>query len=263
MKNFQDVVPTLLDMFANENFPAQLALTIIKRDNAIPSDAWSITNRLIMHIIGATSDARTYKQWQAVKRQAKKGEKAFGIIAPVTKKFHNEETDKDEIRIIGFRALPVFAYEATEGEPLPECDCTPTKLPPFFDAAEALGIQVSWKPLSRNAYGYYRLSDRSITLHSQDYAVFFHELAHAVHDTIEPLKDVPDDKAEVVAELTAAVMCEMAEVSGYQQQSYEYIKQYVQGKDNKAIMKAIADVLALVEQIVSKVVAAAAVAVAR
>lgn len=258
MKTFENVVPTLLDMFANEDFPAQLALTIIKRENAIPSDSWSITNRLIMRIIGETNDARTYKQWQAVKRQVRKGEKAFGIIAPVTKKVHNDETDKDEIRIIGFRALPVFAYEATEGEPLPEVDCTPTKLPPFFDAAEALGVSVSWKPLSCNAYGYYRLSDHSITLHSQDYAVFYHELAHAVHDTIEPLKDVPDAKAEVVAELTAAVMCEMAEVSGYQQQSYEYIKRYVKDKDNKAVMKAIADVLSLVEQIVGKVVAAAA-----
>ena len=260
MKNFQDVVPTLLEMFANEDFPAQLALTIIKRENAIPSDAWSVTNRLIMHIIGATADARTYKQWQAAGRQVKKGQKAFGIIAPVTKKFRNEETDEDEIRIIGFRALPVFAYESTEGEPLPEYDCTPAKLPPFFDAAQALGVSVYWKPISRNAYGYYRLSDRSITLHSQDYAVFFHELGHAVHDTIEPLADVPDDKAEVVAELTAAVLCEMAEVSGYQQQSYEYIKRYVQGKDNKAVLKAIADVLALVEQIVGKVVAAADVA---
>lgn len=257
MKNFQDVVPMLLDMFAHEDFPAQLALTIIKRENAIPSDSWSITNRLIMHVIGETNDARTYKQWQAAGRQVKKGEKAFGIIAPVTKKFRNEETDKDEVRIIGFRSLPVFAIEATEGEPLPEYDCTPTKVPPFFDAAEALGIKVSWKPLSCNAYGYYRLSDHSITLHSQDYAVFYHELGHAVHDTIEPLKDVPDDKAEVVAELTAAVLCEMAEISGYQQQSYEYIKRYVNGKDSKAVLKAIADVLSLVEQIVGKVVAAA------
>lgn len=257
MKSFQDVVPELLDMFSRENFPAQLALTIIKREISIPSDKWSITNRLIMHIIGATADARTYKQWQAAGRQVMKGQKAFPIIAPVTKKVHNDEKDEDEIRIIGFRAMPVFAFEATEGEPLPEYDCTPAKLPPFFDAAQALGVSVYWKPISRNAYGYYRLSDHSITLHSQDYAVFYHELAHAVHDTIEPLKDVPDDKAEVVAELTAAVLCEMAEVSGYQQQSYEYIKQYVKGKDSKAVLKAIADVLALVEQIVSKVVAAA------
>lgn len=258
MKTFDAVVPELLDMFSHENFPAQLALTIIKRETSIPSDSWSVTNRLIMHIIGETNDARTYKQWQAAGRQVKKGEKAFGIIAPVTKKFRNEEKDEDEIRIIGFRALPVFAYESTEGETLPEYDCTPAKLPPFFDAAQALGVSVYWKPISRNAYGYYRLSDRSITLHSQDYAVFYHELAHAVHDTIEPLKDVPDDKAEVVAELTAAVMCEMAEVSGYQQQSYEYIKQYVKDKDNKAVLKAIADVLSLVEQIVTKVVDAAA-----
>ena len=129
-----------------------------------------------MHIIGETNDARTYKQWQAAGRQVKKGEKAFGIIAPVTKKFRNEEKDEDEIRIIGFRALPVFAYESTEGETLPEYDCTPAKLPPFFDAAQALGVSVYWKPLSRNAYGYYRLSDHSITLHSQTTPYFTIEL---------------------------------------------------------------------------------------
>ena len=59
MKTFENVVPTLLDMFSHEDFPQQFALTIIKRKNAIPSDSWSVTNRLIMRIIGAKSDART------------------------------------------------------------------------------------------------------------------------------------------------------------------------------------------------------------
>ena len=48
----------------------------------------------------------------------------------------------------------------------------------------------------------------------------------------------------------------MAGISGYQEQSYEYIQAYVKDKEPKATMKAINEVLSLVEQIVSKVVAA-------
>ena len=256
MKKFEEVVPTLLGMFSSEKFPEQFALTFIQRASSIPSDHWSILNRLIMRVIGQTEDARTYKQWQAVNRQVLKGQKSFSIIAPVTKKVHNDETDEDEVRLIGFRPLPVFAYEATVGEDLPDGDCKPAKLPPFFDSAEKLGIKIRWKPISQNSYGYYSLRDNSITLHSQDYCVFFHELGHAVHNQIEPLVGVSDAKAEIVAELTAAVLCEMANISGYQQQSYEYIRAYVKDKEPKATMKAINEVLSLVEQIVGKVIAA-------
>lgn len=256
MKKFEEVVPTLLGMFASENFPEQFALTFIKRTIPVPSDHWSLLNRLIMRIIGQTEDARTYKQWQSVNRQVLKGQKSFSIIAPVTKKVHNDDTDEDEVRLIGFRPLPVFAYEATDGEELPDSNCKPAQLPLFFDAAEALGVKIRWKPIERSSYGYYSLRDNSITLHSQDYCVFYHELGHAVHNQIEPLVGVSDAKAEIVAELTAAVLCEMAGISGYQQQSYEYIRAYVKDKEPKATMKAINEVLSLVEQIVSKVVAA-------
>ena len=256
MKKFEEVVPTLLSMFASENFPEQFALTFIQRTITVPSDHWSLLNRLIMRIVGQTDDARTYKQWQAVNRQVLKGQKSFSIIAPVTKKVHNDETDEDEVRLIGFRPLPVFAYEATDGEELPDSNCKPARLPPFYDSAEVLGVKIRWKPISQNSYGYYSLRDNSITLHSQDYCVFFHELGHAVHNQIEPLEGVSDEKAEIVAELTAAVLCEMAGISGYQQQSYEYIQAYVKDKEPKATMKAINEVLSLVEQIVSKVVAA-------
>ena len=56
--------------------------------------------------------------------------------------------------------------------------------------------------------------------------------------------------------LLSSLLCEMAGISGYQEQSYEYIQAYVKDKEPKATMKAINEVLSLVEQIVSKVVAA-------
>ena len=150
MKKFEEVVPTLLSMFASENFPEQFALTFIKRTSPVPSDHWSLLNRLIMRVIGQTEDARTYKQWQSVNRQVLKGQKSFSIIAPVTKKVHNDETDEDEVSLIGFRPLPVFAYEATDGEELPDSNCKPARLPPFFDSAEVLGVKIRWKPISQS-----------------------------------------------------------------------------------------------------------------
>ena len=90
MKNLDQAVKTLLEMFQSRNFPEHVAFTIIKRkacDTAAkPSDKWSIGNILIMAFIGKTDDARTYKQWQAAHRQVKRGAKAFHIYAPVTRK---------------------------------------------------------------------------------------------------------------------------------------------------------------------------------
>lgn len=107
MKKFDDVVQELLAMFERQDFPEQVALTIIRKKQGgdLPSDKWSITNRIIMHVIGDTEDARGYKQWQSVGRQVKQGSKAFNIIAPLTKKSHNDETGEDEVIVYGYRSV--------------------------------------------------------------------------------------------------------------------------------------------------------------
>lgn len=138
MKNIDQAIITLLEMFKNCNFPEHVAFTIIKRkacDTAAkPSDNWSIGNILIMAFIGKTDDARTYKQWQAAHRQVKRGAKAFHIYAPVTRKVKGADslTDKDDYILLGFRTLPVFRFEDTEGEPITTVDYTPPVMPPFF-----------------------------------------------------------------------------------------------------------------------------------
>ena len=84
MLTLNNAVENLMEMFRNQNFPEQVAFTIIKRRNtdsaAKPSDRWSLGNLLIMAFIGKTSDARTFKQWQAANRHVKRGSKAFNIF---------------------------------------------------------------------------------------------------------------------------------------------------------------------------------------
>ena len=83
--------------------------------------------------------------------------------------------------------------------------------------------------------------------------MYFHELANAVHDTIEPLKNVDTNKAEIVAELSAAVLTEMLGISGYEQQAYDYIKTYTKGKKDKNVIISITNVLNTVQKVVEKI----------
>ena len=119
MKNFEDAVNSLMTMFAKQDFPEQVAWSIIRRDPnepSIPSDGWSVFNRLIMRLFGNTDDARTYLQWKAVGRHVTKGAKAFYIFAPIIRKEVDEKNGKETKELRGFRPLPVFALEDTEGE---------------------------------------------------------------------------------------------------------------------------------------------------
>ena len=58
---------------------------------------------------------------------------------------------------------------------------------------------------------------------------------------------------ETVAELSAAVLTEMLGISGYEQQAYEYIKTYTEGKKDKNVIISITNVLNTVQKVVEKI----------
>lgn len=256
----KSAVSKLMKMFESGEFPAQFTTTIIRKNEAdeIPSDSWSIGNRILMSAQN-TSDARGYNQWQEVGRQVKKGSKAIYIFAPLTKRITetDDETGEETKKVIvyGFRPLPVFRYEDTEGEPLPDYDYSPKKYPPFFDVAEKLGVSVEYRPMRGNFLGRYIASTANIQLCSQDAHVYYHELAHAVHNTFVDLKTYDSDKAEIVAEFTACVLCELTNIRGYGTQGYEYIRRYCGGETKpEGVLKKIMGVLSEVEKIVLRVI---------
>ena len=164
-----------------------------------------------------------------------------------------EETTK--VLVCGFRPLPVFRYEDTEGESLPDYDYSPKTYPPFFDVAEKLGVSVEYRPMRANFLGRYSPSMTNIQLCSQDAHVYYHELAHAIHNTFVDLKTYDTDKAEIVAEFTACVLCELTKITGYETQSYKYIKRYCGGEEKpEGVLKKIMGVLSEVEKIVLTVI---------
>lgn len=255
----KDAVEKLLQMFESGKFSEAVAMSVIRKreGEAIPSDKWSLGNRLLMRMQG-TEDARGYKQWQKCGRQVKKGTKAIYIFSPATKivKETNTEGEEEKKLIIkGFYPTSVFRYEDTEGEKLPEYDYKPKKYPPFFDVAEKFGIEVSYKPLKYDYYGKYNKNNDSIELCSESAVTYYHELAHALDNRLNgELKKSSERRNEIVAEFTAVVLCQLSGIEGYEDQSYRYIKSYCENeKSDNAILKSIMKILSDVEKIVEEV----------
>lgn len=72
--------------------------------------------------------AQGFHTWKSVGRSVKKGSKGIAILCPVVPRLrvHDDQTGEDQLVIATptrFRIGYVFAYEDTEGEPLPEAPC--------------------------------------------------------------------------------------------------------------------------------------------
>ena len=252
-------VDQLMDMFNTGKLPEKVAFSIIHRHpgDVVPSDSWSIGNRILQMLQG-TADARGYKQWQEAGRQVKKGAKAIHILAPLAYKVKDKDKltgeEVEKIIVKGYRPVPVFRYEDTAGAPLPyDHDYRPHSYPTFFDVADKLGINVSYRPITGNYLGQYSISTNSIKLCSQDAVVYYHELAHAIHATFVDLRVFNRDKAEVVAEFSALVLANIAGVNGFEVQGFDYIEHYAKEHSHNSIMQEIFSVLHDVEKIVTTV----------
>jgi antirestriction protein ArdC len=265
LKHAKDALSRILNMFKSGNLPEAISRTMITPPPGYerPCDKWSLGNKIIM-LISGTTDARGYKQWQKVGRHVKKGAKAFHILAPCTRKVKkmvvDEETgeEKEEVHsiITGFRFIPVFRYEDTEGEPLPEFDFSPPELPPLQDVAREFGVdEIVYAPGDGASYGFYAWGEgkKRIVLHTHDVKTWFHELGHAVHSSFKELKNGQDLEQEIVAEIFAAVMCELHGVQGYHAHAWNYVKHYSDSEPQKAL-RAIFRVLSDVEECLNRVI---------
>ena len=256
----------LLEMFKSGEFPVMAKRSIlIKSYGDQPCAKWSIGNFITMLLQG-TTDARGFQQWKAVKRTVKKGERAIQIFAPLT--YTKNEIDKitgEEKRntyIKGFRAIPVFAFEATEGDELEKAEFNPPAPPPLMEVAARYGITVSYDACIGNTLGSCKTDGSAIILRAHDADVWFHELAHAVDARLTEggkLKGGQVDDQETIAELTSGVLCQLYGIEGYECQAWKYIKHYNEDSPEKAI-KQIYNLLGRVEAIVGDILQVAAAA---
>lgn len=243
-----DAVGRILAMFETGEMPQAVAKTLIARTATdLPSATWSLGNQILMLLAG-TNDARGFKQWKTVGRYPKP-KTAFHILAPMMRKFTDDDTGEERRVPVGFKGIPVHRYEDTEGEEISLPEYEPVTLPPLAEVASDLGIDVGYGPFVAKFRGYYAPSLGYIHLCTHDERTYWHELAHAAHDRVKPggLKGGQDPRQEIVAETVAATLCVLYGVEGYIAHSYDYISLYaakIGQADNpaRAVMGVLSDV---------------------
>jgi len=208
----ESVADRIIDAFRQPaQLPKALAPIFIHRDDDVPCRKWSWHNQLIAALSG-TVDARGFRQWNQAGRKVKKGSHAIWILAPCIRKVLDAEGEKERSIVYGFRSVPVFAVEDTEGDPLPEREdgfANWVRDLPLLEVAEAWGITVNtYTGGGHNPLGYYRYSSsgsQAIMLGVENLATWSHELVHAADHRLTNLKGEKWHK-EIVAELGGAIL---------------------------------------------------------
>jgi hypothetical protein len=220
----KEAMETLLKMFEDGDLE-KVAHAVFKSGD-IPADKWSFLNRLLMYC-NNTEDARGFNQWKQAGRHIKKGSHAFYILAPMFKKITDESCEfaRQEKQILsGFRAIPVFRFEDTEGAPLANKDYK-IEIPYQFDGIiQELGIKIDTVRFNGAVYGSYNPRRKEIRLASPDIEIFLHELSHAVDDRLNGLIAGQRNDQEVTAEFSGAVI---GHLMGYKV-SMGNVKEYIE-----------------------------------
>ena len=252
-----EALKRILSSFESGNVPEALARVAIPPID-VPCAHWSLSNRLLVFLSG-TDDARGFRQWKEAGRFVRAGAKALHILAPtlVRKKNEDGDVEKQEKILKGFRAVPVFRVEDTEGDPLPYPPLLPPEPPPLLEVAREWGITVDYAAIRSAYFGFYAPGRNQIVLCTHDEQVFFHELAHAAHQRIlGALKRGQDWKQEIVAELTAATLMHLFGKRPNDGGAYCYIAGYAE-KAGKDVYVACLAVIADVEKCLSMIIGTA------
>jgi len=206
----------ILAAFQAGNLPQALAPIFIRRRDNVPCRTWSWSNQLLVALCGH-SDARGYRQWEAVGRHVMKGQKGLPILVPLLKRTErkNGETGEKEERsyLCGFRHSIVFGLDQTAGAELPPADPAIANwldTLPLVDVARSWGLSVeAYSGRTGAAQGKYRLG-HSIALGVENLSTWAHELLHAADDRLGKLVERGQHwRSETVAELGGAILLEM------------------------------------------------------
>lgn len=174
----------------------------------------------------------SYKRWQELGRQVKKGSKAIALLMPVLVNKKDAEGNKTDDKLQVFVTRNNwFSLDDTEGEDFkPEVKIAAWNKE---KAMEALNIkEIEFQKVNGNSQGYAR--DREIAINplaALPHKTRFHELAHVVlgHTSEGLMSDsefTPKNIKEVEAESVAYILCDLLGLEGAKE-SRGYIQHWL------------------------------------
>lgn len=180
----------------------------------------------------------TYKHWQSLGRQVKRGAKAIQLCMPIL--FDKKDKDTGEKTNEKMQLFVLkrnwFLLSDTEGT-----DYVKEQKTPAWDSVKALaalGItQVPFTHANGNCQGYAQGDTIAINpVAALPHKTRFHELAHVVlghtkeHTLLADDEKTPRDTREVEAESVAYILCSVLGLDGLHE-SRGYIQGWLQGND--------------------------------
>jgi N-terminal domain of anti-restriction factor ArdC len=180
---------------------------------------YSVTNQVLMFMQGLREPVATYKRWQSVGRQVRRGSKARSIIRPITVTRRDDAGDV-EATFTRFKVVNcIFPFSDTDGP-----DVELPELPEWNLTAAALALDIrreAYADLSGNVQGYsYGRTFAVSPCAVHPVKTSIHELAHITlgHTAHDERTDDHRGLREFEAEATAYVV--MAEVAGLDSNSW-------------------------------------------
>jgi antirestriction protein ArdC len=172
----------------------------------------------------------TYRGWQAIGRQVKRGEKALELCMPVTCRAKEKTADGESESLFTRFVFKSnwFVLAQTTGD---EAEFTGTIEWKLETALAKLDVQkVPFAELNGNVQGYARKREFAVSpVAALPHKTTFHELAHIVlgHTAQGDLADdstrTPKNLREVEAETVALILCESLDLPGA-----EFARGYIQ-----------------------------------
>ena len=195
------------------------AIRVMFRKTSLPSDKWSLFNRIICFINGARDGAGGKKQLEKMGFIVKENAKEFGIFAPYFKRVEDKDNPKKEVtKRVGYIMLPVYDIK--------QCDATDEakkklqmeipKTLPLLDIAKKIGVKVTAGVRSdytgpQGLCGTFNKTNKEITLYTytneKGDPVWFHELGHGILDFTNPKRKMEKDVEDLIVELYAIALC--------------------------------------------------------
>ena len=230
---------------------------------------YSIGNTILIALQAPyASQVASYSTWKKLHRHVRKGEKGIKILVPAPVKVKEEKqkfdpdtaqplfdtngnplTETEEHLIQHYKIGHVFAYEQTEGEPLPQLG--PDELTgdaKNFDVMKQAVISIApvtvrFDDIDGGAKGYFSSTDKEIVVKKgmseiQTLKTLFHELAHSLchdQDTMHAQGVVKDRQTKEVEAESCAWICLnffKIDTSDY---SFPYISGWSSGRDMKEL----------------------------
>jgi antirestriction protein ArdC len=215
---------------------------------------FSIGNQVLLMMQDVYEPVNTYKGWQALGRQVRKGSKAKSIYVPMFRK-QEDKNGEEQQRLSGFKLVPsMFGVSETEGDDLPPFE------PPKWSQAAALRVlkisKKKYRLVDGNVQGY--SSGRDVAINPvavYPFKTLMHELAHIVagHTSEEQMADYTKHRGlkEFEAEASAyLIMNELGVVDKFDPaESRHYIQTWLASQDEKPDEKSIRRVFSTADKI--------------